>query len=245
MEQTFRKNLSDLRQKRQLTQEELARKIGVTRQAISKWERGDGMPDLYNVSKLAKALDVTVDELIGKDASFNKKDEPRGFDFNQTGNYLKKLLYKAKHVSNQEQAKVLRKKLLTFGIIGVIIGGLMTAIGFFGFAAGAMSSVGSMEPFNPLPFVGLFMFSATITGISVYLIYGGLTIVVAGVATKYLDTREKCPKCGDEIDPDEKRCSKCGYDLEANVENRCICGKLNEPKDSYCRECGQKLREQH
>lgn len=244
MEQTFRKNLVDLRLKRNLTQEDLARKVGVTRQAISKWERGDGMPDLYNVSQLAKALDVSIDELMGENQRYREESEPyRGFDFNQTGGYLKKLLYKAKHTTNTEQAKKIRKNLLLAGGIGAVVGLIMTASGFFGFASGAMNSVENFgSSFNPIPFMALFLLGGAITGLSVYLLYGGLTIVVAGVATNYLDTREKCPKCGDEIDSDEKRCSNCGYDLEANVENRCECGKLNQPQDQYCRECGEKLR---
>lgn len=108
MNQKFANNLSELRQKKQLTQEELAYQVGVTRQAISKWERGEGMPDLYNVSELAKALDVTIDQLMGEQ-KFQKKEETyRGFDFHQTGGYLKKLLYKAKHTTNTEQAKKLK-----------------------------------------------------------------------------------------------------------------------------------------
>ena len=70
---------------------------------------------------------------------------------------------------------------------------------------------------------------------------GGLSIVVAGVTTKYLDTRKKCPSCGNEIDLDELVCSNCGYDLKEHHDKTCSCGKVNQPEDLYCRQCGQKL----
>jgi len=244
MNQQFRKNLSELRQKKHLTQDELAHIMGVTRQAISKWERGEGMPDLYNVTELAKALDVTIDQLMGQQQTYKKSEGTyNGFDFNQTGGYLKKLLYKAKHTTNTEQAKKIKKQLLTYGAIGFVLGLLMIVGGFIGFATGAMQSVNNFgTQFNPLPCMLLFMGGGMVLSLSVYLLYGGFTIVIAGVTTKYLDTREKCPKCHDEIDEDEKRCSNCGYDLVANLDYRCDCGKVNQKEDKFCRECGTPLQ---
>jgi len=58
-------NLKRLRKQRNLTQEELSNFIGVSFQAISKWECGDGYPDITNLPVLAKFFNVTVDELIG------------------------------------------------------------------------------------------------------------------------------------------------------------------------------------
>ena len=122
--------------------------------------------------------------------------------------------------------------------------------GFFGFANGAFNSVNDMpsmmpgEPisfFNPIPYMILFMFGGIVSSISVYVLYVGIAVVAVGVGTDFLDTRRKCPKCGDEIDPDEKSCSNCGYNLEENPDYRCICGKENEPHDKFCRECGAKL----
>jgi AbrB family looped-hinge helix DNA binding protein len=48
----------------QLTQEALAEQIGVTRQAIAKWEAGDSVPDLQTGQKLAEVLNVSLDELV-------------------------------------------------------------------------------------------------------------------------------------------------------------------------------------
>ena len=60
----FGKNLIQLRKMHQLTQEALAEKIGVTRQAVAKWESGDSVPDLQTGQKLAEVLNVSLDELV-------------------------------------------------------------------------------------------------------------------------------------------------------------------------------------
>ena len=56
------KNLQALRRARGLTQEQTAAAVGVTRQALSKWESGESLPDLRNCAALARFYDVTVDE---------------------------------------------------------------------------------------------------------------------------------------------------------------------------------------
>lgn len=56
--------ISDLRKKSDMTQSELADKLGVTRQAVSKYECGDSFPDISVLSSLAKVFGVTPDELI-------------------------------------------------------------------------------------------------------------------------------------------------------------------------------------
>ncbi|MEO3946016.1 helix-turn-helix transcriptional regulator [Gorillibacterium sp. CAU 1737] len=58
-------NLKRLRKERSLTQEDLAGFLGVSFQAISKWERGDGYPDLPLLPVIARFFDVTLDELMG------------------------------------------------------------------------------------------------------------------------------------------------------------------------------------
>lgn len=58
-------NLKRLRKQRELTQEDLANFIGVSFQAVSKWECGDGYPDITILPALANFFDVTIDELVG------------------------------------------------------------------------------------------------------------------------------------------------------------------------------------
>ena len=48
-----------------LTQKDLADKVGVTAQAVSKWERGSACPDISILDEIAYALGVSVSELLG------------------------------------------------------------------------------------------------------------------------------------------------------------------------------------
>jgi len=62
----FSDNLIALRRFHKLTQEELAEKIGVSRQAVAKWESGDSQPDVERFRQLAKCFDVSMDDLAGE-----------------------------------------------------------------------------------------------------------------------------------------------------------------------------------
>lgn len=60
----FGDKLKEIRVGQKLSQEQLAEKIGVSRQAITKWETNRGMPDIENMITLAKVFKITLDELI-------------------------------------------------------------------------------------------------------------------------------------------------------------------------------------
>ena len=57
----------ELRKKNNITQEELADKVGVSRQTISKWELGETSPDLKQSKELSKIFKVSLDELVDND----------------------------------------------------------------------------------------------------------------------------------------------------------------------------------
>lgn len=57
-------NIASLRNARGLTQEEVAARIGVSRQSVAKWESGESAPDLSNASALARVFDVRLDDLV-------------------------------------------------------------------------------------------------------------------------------------------------------------------------------------
>ena len=61
------KKIMDLRKKNGLSQEELAEKVGVARQTISKWELGETSPDLKQSKELSKIFNVSLDELVDND----------------------------------------------------------------------------------------------------------------------------------------------------------------------------------
>ena len=69
--------LFELRKKHNLSQEELAEKLGVSRQAVSKWERSEASPDTDNLIALARLYGLSLDELIyGEKQNEKKEEEP-------------------------------------------------------------------------------------------------------------------------------------------------------------------------
>ncbi len=65
MQNTIGETICQYRQLRKLTQEEFASRIGVTAQAVSKWERGNGLPDVSILSGICKVLGISANSLIG------------------------------------------------------------------------------------------------------------------------------------------------------------------------------------
>ena len=64
MDMTIGKRIALLRREKNLTQEELAQHMGVSPQAVSKWENDQTCPDISALPKLARLLGVSVDELL-------------------------------------------------------------------------------------------------------------------------------------------------------------------------------------
>lgn len=72
----FSDNLLALRKEKNLSQEELGRKLFVTRQSISKWESGEVTPDLNKIQTIADYFNIQVEELLfGKDIYNLKSDK--------------------------------------------------------------------------------------------------------------------------------------------------------------------------
>ena len=67
------KKIMELRKKKGLSQEELADKVGVARQTISKWELGETSPDIKQAKELSKIFNVSLDELVDNDTSNTEK----------------------------------------------------------------------------------------------------------------------------------------------------------------------------
>ncbi|MDR0906610.1 MAG: helix-turn-helix domain-containing protein [Oscillospiraceae bacterium] len=74
MELKISENVRRLRRERGLTQESLAESLGVSFQTVSKWECGDGYPDITTLPRIATFFDVSVDEVLGMD---DFRDEAR------------------------------------------------------------------------------------------------------------------------------------------------------------------------
>ena len=67
MQETFGQRLQRLRKNAALTQEEVATKLNITGQAVSKWENDVSAPDISVLVELSNILNVSLDELLGKE----------------------------------------------------------------------------------------------------------------------------------------------------------------------------------
>ncbi len=67
----FKDNLVQMRKLLQLTQEDLAEKLGVTRQSVAKWEAGESIPDLDKCKQLADIFGVSLDDLANYEPEEN------------------------------------------------------------------------------------------------------------------------------------------------------------------------------
>ncbi|EOR21156.1 hypothetical protein A500_14208 [Clostridium sartagoforme AAU1] len=75
-------NLKKLRYRNKYTQEEVADKIGVSRQAVAKWENGTTVPDINNCLSLSELYQVSLDDLV------NYSDDREGIDIQPKGKHV-------------------------------------------------------------------------------------------------------------------------------------------------------------
>ena len=96
------------RREKNLTQEQLAEKLGVSNKTISKWENGKCMPDYSIIKQLCKELSVTLSELMdGEDAT---EDSMRVYDDEQILDLLRRM------------QELERQKNILYGIILIVLG---------------------------------------------------------------------------------------------------------------------------
>ena len=121
----FSENLKSIRQARGMTQEELATRLHVVRQTISKWEKGLSVPDADLLIRLAEALDTTVGQLLG--AEIPEDEDQRDALADQLARINEQLA-----IRNRRARFVLRLALGILGLIAVFIL-LLTACNFAAF----------------------------------------------------------------------------------------------------------------
>lgn len=75
-------NLLTLRRAHNLTQEQVAEKLNVSRQAVAKWESGETTPDITNCTALARLYDISLDDLV------HYSEEKTGFPLPPKGKHI-------------------------------------------------------------------------------------------------------------------------------------------------------------
>ncbi len=122
------KSISERRKAMGITQEELAANLGVSAQAVSKWENNLSCPDISLLPEIAKLFNISVDELLGVQQACEKKaDEAAEIEYEEpapAGKKVTKLI-----IARELNGKVTTVKvpigIIRFGLnLGSIFGGL-------------------------------------------------------------------------------------------------------------------------
>ncbi|MBQ6095555.1 MAG: helix-turn-helix transcriptional regulator [Lachnospiraceae bacterium] len=111
----FNNKLYELRKQKGLSQEELANRLNVSRQTVSKWEVGESSPDMEKLVAISELFDISLDELVLDKVA--KKEEP-------SEQIVKSELYSdiKEHVLTEDNKKKAKKGLKIAGIVlGVLL----------------------------------------------------------------------------------------------------------------------------
>lgn len=115
------KMIAELRKKQGLTQQQLADKLNLSNKTISKWESGNGSPDISNLLVLAEALEISVDELLKGEINTS---EPYA-DSESVKDYLSR-----KELSAEQKKE--RVIIVLAACIGAVLGILAYNLGWLG-----------------------------------------------------------------------------------------------------------------
>ncbi len=111
--------LKELRKEKQLTQEQLAERFGVTNRSVSRWETGSNMPDLSILVELADFYDVDIRDIID--------GESKGDDMNKEEK--ERLLIVADYAENEKNTLLMRLRIISIvGLVSLIAGLTMMVI---------------------------------------------------------------------------------------------------------------------
>ena len=131
---TFGEKLQGLRQKAGMSQEALAEKLNVSRQAVSRWERDETMPESDKVVSLADLCDVTTDYLLRQQVEDKTEEKAEPFRDGQNHDWGVKLAYLAR-----TKGYLLGWLLIVWGAMDLL--GLLATVlmlnGFFSFSLNA------------------------------------------------------------------------------------------------------------
>lgn len=108
----FNENFKRLRKEKGFSQLQVATRLNVVRQTVSKWENGLSVPDAETLIELAEVLEVSVDDLLGKSIEIEEKEDFTGKVASELAK-LNELL-----VIQQQKSDLVKKK--AAGILAVI-----------------------------------------------------------------------------------------------------------------------------
>ena len=129
-------NIKTIRKNRGFTQEELAARLHITRQTVSKWEKGYSVPDAELLSRMAEVLEVPVAELLGAPSQPVADPDPIVEQLSRLNEQLA--------IKNRRAARVWRIAAIVLAAL-VLIPVLLTFVGISNYSAQPTTAAGSVE----------------------------------------------------------------------------------------------------
>lgn len=181
MNSNFANNLKKLRKDNNLSQEELALELGVSRQSVSKWESGQTYPEMDKVLQLCKMFNVNIDELLSQNIKEVKENIEAKNKLNKYVDdflaFLHKTIAMFANISFKCKVKCIIEQLLIFLLL-YVVGDTILIVGG--------SIVGSI--FNSIPFNVYKVILGVFRAIYIFIYFVLAIIVYIDIfKTRYLD----------------------------------------------------------
>ena len=180
----FKDNLKKIRKDNNLSQEELAEKLNVTRQSVSKWESGVAYPEMDKVIQICKMFNLNIDDLLNKDIKeVNEAKETKSIFNKYVDDFLGYITKAVKVICSMSLSQII-KCLLEQGLIILILLMVFGILGSIG--STIVSSIFGMLPYGVYHAIfglldSIYIILATIISI---------TIIVHIFKIRYLDYYE-------------------------------------------------------
>ncbi|MEG0457939.1 MAG: helix-turn-helix transcriptional regulator, partial [Oscillospiraceae bacterium] len=100
--------IAEKRKEKNMTQGQFAEKLSITHQAVSKWERGEAMPEISKLMEVAKILEISLDEILSPDITSSSLD----YELNNQENNV---LNEQKYLNKYDEKYYLNKENISFG----------------------------------------------------------------------------------------------------------------------------------
>ena len=117
-------NLKKIRKEYNLSQEELADKLGVSRQSVSKWESGGAYPEMDKVLQICKIFNLNIDELLNQDIKEVTESKQSKNNINKYIDdflsYITKVIDMFSSMSFKEKTKCIIEEIMTIMVLWII-----------------------------------------------------------------------------------------------------------------------------
>ena len=233
MNNQFSENLKRIRKEHNLSQEQLADELGVSRQAISKWESAAAYPEMDKIIALCNKFDLNIDDLLHKDIKEIKGEEESKRKLNKSIEDFLKFITDTINLFSNMSFKSKIKCLLE----QIIIIGILTIISFL------IIDVGNVVFYDLLFFlpskIHLFVRNCLTYILALFCLISAIIIFTHVFKTRYLDYFVKLKKDIDKESADDVTQTKnIDKEKQINEENKILFQKnenkiiIRDPKHS-------------